>query len=188
MLEFLGALQKQLSTTCRGFAEWLESVKHSIVTPHEAVQNSYSDQVNKSIKIILLAVQWVMNRHRGSEMGKALYWLFKPRIVDQCDHLKTGCTVSVLSSNIHWRLTTSLPCFEKLINPVKLVAFALVHSAFVALCLYYNSLVTMEDYRIVLGNISECALLINVIFSWSDPKLISCHPQRVAKLLYVLGR
>ena len=73
MLEFLGALQKQLSTTCRGFAEWLEAVEHSIVTPHEAVQNSYSDQVNKSIKIILLAVQRVMNRHRGSEMGKALY-------------------------------------------------------------------------------------------------------------------
>jgi len=37
------------------------------------VQNSYSDQVNKLIKIILLAVQRVMNRHRGSEMGKALY-------------------------------------------------------------------------------------------------------------------
>jgi len=77
MLEFLGALQKQLSTTCRGFAEWLEAVEHSIlvsiVTPREAVQNSYSDQVNKLIKIILLAVQRVMNRHRGSEMGKALY-------------------------------------------------------------------------------------------------------------------
>lgn len=77
MLEFLGALRKQLSTACRGFAEWLEAVEHSIpvsiVTPHEAVQNSYGDQVNKLIKMILLAVQRVMNRHRGSEMGKAFY-------------------------------------------------------------------------------------------------------------------
>ena len=92
MLEFLGALQKQLRTECKGFAEWLETVEHSIsvsiVTPgRESLQSSYCDQVNGMTKMILLAVQRVMNRHRGSEMGKAISEHLNP--LCWCDHFRT---------------------------------------------------------------------------------------------------
>lgn len=61
MFEFLGALQKQLIAVCKEFAEWLE--QFTVATP-TSVQSSYSNQVNKVIKMILLAVQRVMNRHK----------------------------------------------------------------------------------------------------------------------------
>ena len=65
MFEFLGALQKQLTAVCEGFTEWLEQLTpDATVTTSASVQSSYSDQVNKLIKMVLLAVQRVMNRHK----------------------------------------------------------------------------------------------------------------------------
>lgn len=65
MFEFLGALQKQLTAVCKEFAKWLEQfTPDATVATSTSVQNSYIDQVNKVIKMILLAVQHVMNRHK----------------------------------------------------------------------------------------------------------------------------
>ena len=64
MFEFLGALRKQLTAVCEGFTEWLEQLTpDATVAASVSVQSSYSDQVNKLIKMVLLAVQRVMNRH-----------------------------------------------------------------------------------------------------------------------------
>ena len=64
MFEFLGALRKQLTAVCEGFTEWLEQLTpDATVATSVSVQSSYSDQVNKLIKMVLLAVQRVMNRH-----------------------------------------------------------------------------------------------------------------------------
>ena len=65
MFEFLDALQKQLTAVCKGFTEWLEQLTpDATVTTSASVQSSYSNQVNKLIKMVLLAVQRVMNRHK----------------------------------------------------------------------------------------------------------------------------
>ena len=108
MFEFLGALQKQLTAVCKGFTEWLEQLTpDATITASASVQSSYSDQVNELMKMVLLAVQRVMNRHKDdcytlntSEGGEA-------KVNDIRCHLEDGTSAFVRSLAYKYILVTT---------------------------------------------------------------------------------
>ena len=65
MLEFLGALQKQLESSCQNFFQWVMTVTDSPIHETSFVID-YQEQANQLMKVMLLGLQRVMTRHQDS--------------------------------------------------------------------------------------------------------------------------